>query len=157
MEEGLLNTVNHLKDVLTWIGSACHHFLCFVLGFFICVFIEYKDMISAVVALSIVDWLLAVVYNFINKTIESKKLLKFIGKIIIYGIGFMTAYCFSTFLQIKAVEGLITMMMVLAELHSIITNASLIWPDSKLLKYFDKYIQSEIKNKKQTKTNAPIQ
>lgn len=147
MGEGFVGTLGSLKHVFMWIFSCMEHLLVFVLAFFISVFTEYQDMIRVVLAFSVVDWILAVSYNFIHKTIESKKMLKFIGKIVAYGIGFMTAYVFHTFLEVDALENLITSVILLAEIGSTIANGALLFPNNKLLKFLSKFVEKEKKSK----------
>jgi hypothetical protein len=74
-------------------------------------------------------------------------MLKFVGKIITYGIAFIVAYVVNKLLGIEVVGNMITIVIVLAELHSLVTNARLLFPDNQLLKFLDKFIEKEKKSK----------
>ena len=147
MGEGFVGTLGSIKHAFAWIFSCMEHLLVFILAFFISVFTEYQDMIRAVLVCSIIDWILAVVYNFKINNILSTKMLKFVGKMTVYGIAFIVAYCINSFIGIDGIGNLLAIVIVLAELHSLVANALLLFPNNNLLKFLEKFIEKEKKSK----------
>ena len=147
MKEGFIGAWESIRQAGAWAFSCMEHLLVFILAFFISVFTEYRELIQAVLVCSIIDWFLAVIYNFKKYNILSSKMLKFVGKMITYGIAFIVAYVVNKLLGIEVVGDMITIVIVLAELHSLVTNARLLFPDNQLLKFLDKFIEKEKKSK----------
>ena len=147
MGEGFAGTLESMKHACMWIFSCMEHLLFFMFAFFVSVFTEYQDMIRAVLVCSVIDWILAVAYNFRIKNILSTKMLKFVGKLTVYGIAFIVAYCINSFIGIEGVGNLLAIVIVLAELQSLVANALLLFPNNNLLKFLEKFIEKEKKSK----------
>ncbi len=64
MKEGFIGAWESIRQAGTWAFSCMEHLLVFILAFFISVFTEYRELIQAVLVCSIIDWFLAVIYNF---------------------------------------------------------------------------------------------
>lgn len=147
MKEGLFHALLKLLSVSKWGLTCLKGCLSYIFFFIISILTPYKDMIFAICILSVIDWVLAVVNAIRRQNIQSTKMLGLVGKLIMYGIGFLIAGSFKLYADIVVFEYMITTSIILAEAISLIGNMMLVWPKSPILKLLDNFMKSELANK----------
>ena len=144
MKEGIITAILKIKDVLLWTVNGIENTVIYIAMLVISILTPYRDMISLVCVLSIADWVLAVVNAVRRENLQSAKMLKLVGKLIMYCLGFLMAGACKIFIDVAFFEWIFTTCILLGELVSLLSNMILVWPEAPVLRMLDKLLKSEM-------------
>ena len=147
MKESFINAAIKMKDIFVMAFTNLKEFLVYCCMLLISLMAPYKDEITFVFILVVIDWIMAMVINARKGNLRSAKVKNVVGKIIFYSLGYLIAGGVDRFVGINFLGAIISSALFISEILSILANMMIIWPEIPVLPKIKKYFEKELEKK----------
>ena len=154
MKESFINALIKFKDVMVSCLSGAKELFTYIITLLISLMIPYKDEISFIFILVVVDWMLAMAINAKKGNLQSAKVKNVIGKICFYSLGFLIAGGLDRFIDVEILGAIVTAALLISEVLSVFANMIIIWPNIPVIPKLKKYLEKELDRKLKADDNG---